>query len=808
MYLCFGTFASILKKSSLPGTTNRAIVSTLVGTIDPNNKYGEKNNDTAVSRLINCDRNFPVISVETNNGPIRSVDGPQTNIIALSKTISPSDLVSRFASVLCLLDEDKKIAAVGALHYLIETDDSLNSEHQPLFVKCLGDTAANIVRLKDINLCDFLARLFLYSVLLNDNTAGKSSLPEIRSQDFLKRFASCSVRIRPSFVAALSNAGLTSSNEEMAYMKKLVDKYNQLPTILHKEAFSPFRDYYVPNNVSWSERVPGERYYRIRQMSDVTLQKLTHLSRFLVLSGTGGLGKSMMMRNLILSSVDEYETMHIIPLFITLKDYETTYPQLIDYVFDMVHNLWNSLTLDSLTALLSSGKALLLFDGLDEIPTKDLAFFTKQLNAFIDRFYENVYIISSRPYSNFQTFTRFTVLQLQPFTKEQALKLVDQFNYRADAPKLQARFRNLLDTTLYWTHRGFAGNPLLLSIMLLTFEMDAEVPTLKYIFYQEAYTVLAKRHDASKDGYTRTMKTGWTSAEFAKYFAFFCAKTYSCSKVSFTYADMEHFFEELMDKYELYGILVDDFIYDAINNLCIMYQDGLNYGFIHRSFQEYFCAKFIHNQLDENLRNVISVFDCKDTTKKDDTALAMLFDMKPKAVEKYMLLPYLEEFVEECENGFGLWTFLEKIYPYYEIADGEAYADDDLQEPNSNLYAFILEHYGIPLLSIDPSKLKDIWFAESQTMVYREDTKEDVWNDDLPSGYEERYGEPEITGHLYRFDWHRIRTSVYPKALAASIEAKDSPFAAEYESIKKLLKELQHKAASVPKTKDPFENMF
>ena len=34
----------------------------------------------------------------------------------------------------------------------------------------------------------------------------------------------------------------------------------------------------------------------------------------------------------------------------------------------------------------------------------------------------------------------------------------------------------------------------------------------------------------------------------------------------------------------------------------------------------------------------------------------------------------------------GIWTFLETMYPEYEVGDGDAYADDDLQLPHSNLY--------------------------------------------------------------------------------------------------------------------------
>lgn len=808
MILCFGTYANILKRCSVPGTTNRTLVSTLVGTIDPDNKYGDKDNDTPVSRLMCCDRSFPVVSVEHSLGPVRSIDGPQTNIIALSRSITPAQVITNFDPVMDLISEDKKIAAVGAMHHLIESDETLEKEHRSVFIKCLGDTVANVITVEKIDLKSLLARLFLYTVLVNNNTDGKSSLYEIKESSFLDRFTSYAIFLQDARMHSELIASAVPDGERL-YMKKLSEKYDCLPTILHKEAFSPFRDYYVPNDAEWREKNPNRKYeYISRRISDVTLEKLTDISRFIMLSGTGGLGKSMMMRSLALSAVQDYDTLGKIPLFIPLKDYEISYSTLSDYIFDMIHNLWAGLTADDLIVLLSTGKALLLFDGLDEIPTKNLPFFNKQLNAFIDRFSNNTFVISSRPYSNFQAFTRFTVMNLKPFTLKQALELVDRFNYREDAPKLQLRFRSLLETKLYWSHKGFSDNPLLLSIMMLTFEMDAEIPTVKYVFYQEAYAVLSKRHDASKDGYTRKMKTGWTSDEYAKYFSYFCARTYSDGKISFTYSDMEMYFADLASKYKVVDVAVDDFIYDSLNSLCIMYQDGMNYGFIHRSFQEYFCAKFFHNQLDENLKYLIPIFDCNDTTKKNDMTLSMLFDMKPQAVEKYLILPYLEQFVSECEGNDGLWTFLDKIYPSLELADGEAYADDDSQLPNSNLYAFIVDHYDVQLANVIADEIEGIDLQETDRMVYREDTNEDVWAADLPYEYENMYGEPEVTGHLYVLDWPLIHTAPNLHILKESIEDTNSPFVQEYNNIKKLLAELQNKTASKKITKDPFEHMF
>ena len=805
MVLCFAAFANILKLCSLPGTSNQKLVFTLVSTIDPNNRYGEKDNDTAISRLMNCKRGFPAVKVDASSGAIRTLDGPQTDIIALAAKLTAADVAANFQPVISLLNEDKKRAAVSALQHLIKSDDSLEMGHRDLFIKCMHNTAARVACLKEVELSSFFAGLFLYTVLTNENAAGPESLEEIKRPGFINRFESSTISLK--FESESPESYTVDIPKVHTYLQKLKDKYNNLPTILHKEAFIPFRDYYVPNNVEWHERIPGKGY-SIRTLSNVTLENLITLSRFLFLSGTGGLGKSMMMRNLLLTAVDEYDSLGLIPLFIPLKDYSADCPTLSAHIFETVKNLWPELNMELLEQLLSSGKALLLFDGLDEITMRNLPLFTKQLNAFMDRFSTNTFIVSSRPYSNFQSFTRYTVLYLKPLTKEQALSMVDRFNYRADSPKMQSQFRALLNTVLYISHTEFVGNPLLLSIMLLTYEMDAEVPMQKYIFFQEAYAVLSRRHDATKDGYHRELRTGWSANDFAKYFSFFCAVSYSNGKVSFNEADLETYFRMMDDKYHLTPVDVDDFIFDATNNLCLMFQDGLNYGFIHRSFQEYFCARFFHNQLDTDLERVIPIFNRRELNKKDDMALPMLFDMKPQAVEKYLILPYLKSFIRECEDKEGMWTFLEAIYPDYEAADGEAFVDEDNTEPNSNLYAFILEHYNISLAEVLPEQLPGINELRVDYMVYREDIDESDWKENLPFGYEYEYGEPEVVGNLYRFDWDKIKTAPYCANLKAALESEDSPFLKEYNSIKELLARLERNNSKKTISNNIFDGMF
>jgi hypothetical protein len=243
-----------------------------------------------------------------------------------------------------------------------------------------------------------------------------------------------------------------------------------------------------------------------------------------------------------------------------------------------------------------------------------------------------------------------------------------------------------------------------------------------------------------------------------------------------------------------------------------MYQDGLRYSFIHRSFQEYFCAKYFNAQLDELLVYVIPMFDRDDITKKGDSAIEMLFDMKPKAVEKYLILPYLKSLIEDCEKKNGIWTFLDRLYDGYEMSDGDVWADDDNCKPHSNLYSFILDHYSVPLLKPSSEMFPHIDFYTEDTLVYREDTKQDDWKKNLPGDYTEYYGEPEETGHIFVITWSTVHRDYknHPRLLEGFIPAVEdpgSPFMAEYSAVKKLAKELEEKVADKPTTKDFFDLM-
>ena len=492
------------------------------------------------------------------------------------------------------------------------------------------------------------------------------------------------------------------------FLKKINTKYNKLKTLLYNDEPHKFYDFYTCNDLVFDlHNFDHDLLYLIHsnnfnkdRITNASIDLLTKtVSNFIILSGTGGLGKSMMMRHLLLTAVKEYESTKCFPIFLPLKDFNSSYVDLFSFIYSKFKDL-STFTENDVKNYLYDGKIILLLDGLDEIKTQDLDHFYSSLESFADKYSNNTFILSTRPYSDTIHLSRFTTLRLLPFSKEKSLELIDKLEFRPDEPDIKSKFKNQLNETLYITHREFASNPLLLTIMLMTFEQYAEVPQKMHIFYREAFNTLAQKHDASKGAYKRILKTGLSTDRFADYLAEFCARTYYEEKFEFTETEFKKYFEELEEKnrYEDEKVNASAFLQDLRENMCLLYYEGAKYHFTHRSFQEYFCAVFFSKQKDKTLAKIGDMFEKRSSNSRRDQTFYMLNDMIPEKVEEYIFLPYLKKLITYFEKNDGYYTFLEKIYPeiqYVDVTDEETF-DKVLKNPrvrpqfipNDNMYMY------------------------------------------------------------------------------------------------------------------------
>ena len=498
---------------------------------------------------------------------------------------------------------------------------------------------------------------------------------------------------------------------------------------------------------------------------------------------------------MLLNAIDNHGDVGLIPIFIPLKDFDESVDNLFKYIFSKVATLSVDITEGQLTDALDTGKCLLLFDGLDEISSSHEKIFERELEAFTDMYPNNCFVISSRPYQTFVSFSRFSKLKLKPFTKSQAIQLIDNLEFRSDEPIIKKKFQRALDNSLYRTHQAFIENPLLLTIMLLTFEQYAEVPSKMHIFYREAFAALSVKHDASKGAYKRVLKTGLTIDRFADYFAEFCWRSYYNERFELTEAEFINIFSDLKEPHKSPNETATGqaFLFDLCSNMCLMFREGGKCYFTHRSFQEYFCALFLSKQKDKHLRAIGKLFENRRNRIYGDKTFEMLYDMIPDKVEEYIFIPLLSELYEQCDRKDGFWTFLEIMYPSLMYQRGER--DGSLLNTSaSSLFNFI-------------KKLKRFYYTYRDDLPHFESlvTEEYVWAPDeegndvltsineLNTDFTDDYGYPDIVGWEYEFEIEQIRKEPEEyKELLTSLN-DNSFLKLEYEELRYYLSELLKK---------------
>ena len=595
----------------------------------------------------------------------------------------------------------------------------------------------------------------------------------------------------------ISDITENSDEDIRLYLEKIGQKYGTVRTLLNPYQQTPVRNIYVCNDIIRNVPAPGrlQNTYTIEYIHDVRAQNLAKCSNFVIIIGTGGIGKSMMIRHLLLDTIENYPEEGIVPVFLMLKDYDVSSGSLLEYLIAKIHNFSPGITAEYLTSLLDTGHCLLLMDGLDEVGTKQADDFEMKLEEFIDRFPNNQYVVSSRPHRTFSTYSRFTILKIRPFTKDQALTLVDKLECSADDSSIKEEFRDRLESTLYDTHHQFAENPLLLTIMYMTYELFRDVPSKMHLFYRDAYDALSKSHDALK-GLKRTSETGLTSDEFAEWFAEFCARSYYDEKYEFSEFEFAEYFNSLTmhKKQPERHITARAFKDDLCDNLCLMYFESGKYHFTHRSFQEYFCALFFSKQKDRTLEGIGDFFDNLRSRIYGDKTFAMLYDMIPGKIDEYVFIPYLRKLFDECDAGDGYWTFLETMYPRIEFTAGDTAYDADVS-PVSFIYEFIRSTFFDALYDFDSLPREEEFIRERFVFVEEPGGNHTIMEiGELSYEYIEECGMPDEVGWLYEIDIGKLREKRFlHRDMLAKLEDDSFSLKKEYSAARDCLKHLLDK---------------
>ena len=337
-----------------------------------------------------------------------------------------------------------------------------------------------------------------------------------------------------------------------------------------------------------------------------------------VILGDPGSGKSTLLRALALSWADKPLAAlkdEPIPLLIELRLYAQDKDKGVCNDFlEYLHRgntacRLNQLELD---ALLKSGKAVALFDGVDEVfdPKLREAVVT-DIHRFSNQYGAVQMVVTSRWLGYRAEVLRkaeFSHYMLQDLNDEQIEVFLEKWHgltfakgQQAERERKQGRLQKAIVESK--AIRELAGNPLLLTMMAIL-NRNQELPRDRARLYEEASKVLLYQWDVEGKLYQQADLKHWQidvrdkQAMLRKVAHHMQANEDGLSGNVISRDDLEEILTEYLKKRDVdrarpvARVMIEQL---RERNFILCYLGADNYAFIHRTFLEYFCAsEFVH----------------------------------------------------------------------------------------------------------------------------------------------------------------------------------------------------------------------
>lgn len=320
----------------------------------------------------------------------------------------------------------------------------------------------------------------------------------------------------------------------------------------------------------------------------------------LMVWGRPGSGKTTFLKYIAIQCSSGKLLENLVPIFITLREFSEAknQPSCLEFILQAFSNF--SLKDNQITEIIEQGKALILFDGLDEIREEDAIRVIKEIQDFSDHYHTNRFVITCRIAAREYMFATFTEVEVADFNQAQIKTFASKwFQAKESDSDTAERFIEQLQSNP--PIKELATNPLLLTLLLLEFEDSGDFPADRAELYKQGIATLLRKWDA-KRGIVRDQLYRNLSVQRKKdLLSQIALTTFEHRDFFFKKRDFSRYISEFIRNLPNTQTDPEDLqLYSEAVLKSIESQHGLLverardiYSFSHLTFQEYFTARKI-----------------------------------------------------------------------------------------------------------------------------------------------------------------------------------------------------------------------
>jgi len=359
-----------------------------------------------------------------------------------------------------------------------------------------------------------------------------------------------------------------------------------ISTSIHRRLYS----------TEWAE-LDSENWYQksARHKSTVRADEFIEKEkRIIVLAGPGA-GKTTLLKYTALSHInsDVFDKSNLktkkTPFFISLPELVETDFSVIDFIAERIKLNTHEYAHEYIRRQLVKGKAIVLFDSLDEVSNehKDKAF--KIIEEFAKQFSNTKIVVTCRVADYDRTIEGFFEVEISRLT-EKAIKKIIRAWFKGSPKKARELISHLsIDQDVY----SLTETPLLLSLLCIQYANDLNIPNRKTELYSRCVDALLRLWDTSRGFRRDTAFSSLTDDRKEKLFAdiaykFLCKKD---GKYIFPERELIEAIADFIQKFAIERRLSKEILNEIESHHGILEKySAESYSFSHVSFQEYFVA--------------------------------------------------------------------------------------------------------------------------------------------------------------------------------------------------------------------------